>query len=96
MATPSPTQQRFIDAVRPEPSTKLEAMRERQRTRAARKQSAHLAVEVLCALDERGLSRAALAEHLTVTVEELDAWLKGKTLIGEVVVKKVVSWLGER
>ena len=76
MATPSPTQQSFIDAVRPEPSTKLEAMRERQRTSAARKQSAHLAVEVLCALDERRLTRAALAEQLAVTEEEVDFALR--------------------
>lgn len=94
MATPSPTQKRFIDSVRPEPSKTGEAMRERHRTRKARKALAYVAIELLSALDERNISRKELAQHMAVSPEVVNGWLKGQTAIDEEMIAKLEEWLG--
>lgn len=92
--TPSANQKRFIDCVRPEQSVNIEAMRERQRNRDVFKKSAHVAIELLNAMEERGLTRIELAKRMEVTVEEVDAWLKGKILIDEATLGKFERGLG--
>lgn len=73
----SENQRRFIEAVNPEPSKKMAATRERRASRALRKASAYIAIEVLMALDERGWSQSQLADVLGVSAQQVSKWVRG-------------------
>lgn len=75
---PSLTQARFIAIMNPEPSNATEHMRYRRANRDWLFKSAHIAVELLSAMDEKGITRAELGRQMSAADEEVSRWLSGE------------------
>jgi ribosome-binding protein aMBF1 (putative translation factor) len=61
-----------------EPSQTFEKMKERQKNRKLNKRLAFIALDVLCAMDEQGISKEELAKSLEISIEDVNLLCKGR------------------
>lgn len=75
-------------------SKTLIAIRERQKTKELRRASSYIAIDVLMAMESKGMAKGDLAKQLDITIEFVNELVQGKMDIPLSLIIKLEKELG--